>query len=338
MPERVTPRVLLTTYYDRDVIAGPLERLGGSADIVDVGRGRCLTREELVGALPGVHVTVAADENYDADVLDAATDLALIARDGTGYETIDLDAATERGILVTRAPVVHFCTANLVIGLMLAVVRKIPLGNRGVREGQWTDRAQWLCPDVTGMTLGIVGFGQVGREVAKRAQALGMKVVCSDLADVSAAATALGVEVRPLDELLGEADVVTVHIRHTDATAGLFNADLFAKMERGAYFVNTSRGGIVDEPALVDALASGRLAGAALDVFVQEPTPVDNPLLAFENVVATPHVAGDTTTTMAQAVEMNVTQILDCLAGRKPDHLLNPDAWAGARVHALRSG
>jgi len=336
MAPEFRPRVLLTTYYDRDVIAEPLNRLRTSADIKDAGRGRCLTRDELVADLPGVHVTIAADEKYPADVLDRAKDLVLIARDGTGYEGIDLEAATGLGILVTRAPVVHFCTANMVIGLMIALVRKIVVCNQGVRDDLWTDRAKWLCPDLTGMTLGIVGFGQVGREVAKRALAMGMEIVCCDTADVSPAAAEMGVSVASMDEVLAGADVVSVHIRHTEKTANMFNGALFSKMKKGTYFVNTSRGGIVDEAALCQALAAGHLAGAALDVFAQEPTPPDNPLLALENLVCTPHVGGDTSTTMALAIDMNVTQIFDCFAGRKPGNFLNPEAWESARIHNLK--
>ena len=329
------PRVLLTTYYDREVIAGALERLRASAEVVDANRGRCLTRDQLVQSLPGVHVTIAADEKYTREVIESTADLVLIARDGTGYDGIDLEAATQCGILVTRAPVVHHATANMAVGLMIALVRKIIPCNRGVRKGLWTDRTRWLCPDLTGMTLGIIGFGQVGREVAKRASAFGMKILACDLADISAAADEAGAKVTTLADLLAASDVVSVHIRHTEKTAGMFNADLFARMKKGAYFMNTSRGGIVDEEALLGALTSDHLAGAALDVFAQEPTPPDNPLLALESVVCAPHVAGDTSTPMALAIEMNVEQIFDCFSGRKPENLLNPNAWEKARLHDL---
>jgi len=331
------PRVLLATYYDRDVIAEPLARLGERAEIVDANRGRCVTAAELTEALPGIHITIAADEKYPAEILDVGTDLLMIARDGTGYEGIDLATATERGIVVTRAPVVHFATANMTIGLMIALVRKLTVCDRGIRRGLWTERDRWLCPDLTGMTLGILGLGQVGMEIAKRASAMGMKLLAYDLVDVSARAGEVGAEVASMEEVLAGSDVVTVHIRHTEKTANMFNADLFAKMKKGAYFVNTSRGGIVDESALAEALSSGHLAGAALDVFAQEPTPEDNPLLAMDNVVCSPHVCGDTSTTMAQAIEMNVTQIFECLAGRKCDHILNPEVWEGARIHRVGS-
>lgn len=329
------PRVLLATYYDRDVIAGPLARLREKAEIIDVNRGRCVTAEELAEALPGIHAVIAADEKYTAAIMDVAKDLLMIVRDGTGYEAIDLDAATERGIIVTRAPVVHFATANMTIGLMIALVRRLTVCDRGIRRGLWTQRDRWLCPDLTGMTLGILGLGQVGVEVAKRARAMGMKLLAYDLADVTDRAAEVGAEVASLDQVLAASDVVAVHIRHTEKTRNMFDAALFAKMRKGAYFVNTSRGGIVDEGALVGALNSGHLAGAALDVFAQEPTPGDNPLLAMDNVVCTPHVGGDTSTTMVLAIDMNVTQIFECLAGRQCEHILNPQVWETARIHSV---
>ena len=329
------PRVLLATYYDRDVIASPLAELRTLADITDANRGRCLTGEELLKDLPAAHVSVAADEKYTPEVLDQAPELVLIARDGTGYDGVDVEAATERGILVTRAPVVHHATANLTIGLMVAVVRKIPLCDRGVREGQWTDRHRWLCPDLTGMTLGLFGFGQIGREVAKRAIAFGMHIIAFDIADVTAAAAAMGVRVGSMEEVLRDADVISVHMNATKQNRHMFNAAAFAGMKEGAYFVSCARGSIVDETALYEALKSNHLAGAALDVFAQEPTPKDNRLLELENVVCTPHVAGDTTTTMVEAICVNVGQIRDCFDGTSPQHLLNPEAWKDARLHRL---
>ena len=324
--------VLLTSYYDRQVIAEPLRRLRSSAEIIDANRGRNLTLKEVLQSVAGIEAIIAADEPYPAQVFERASDLLIIARDGTGFENIDLQAATEHGVIVTYAPVVHHAAANLTIGLMIDLVRKIAFADRAIRQDKWTDRPAFLCPDLTGMTLGIVGFGQVGREVALRARALGMEVLAYDSADISAAAKAVDARVVPLETLLALCDVVTVHIRHTHKTKHLFNAGLFGKMKKGAYFINTSRGGLVNESDLMDALDSGQLAGAALDVFEQEPINPDNPLLALPNVVLTPHVAGDTSTTMAAAIEMNVDQILDLLAGRKPSNILNADLWGSDRI------
>lgn len=326
-------RVLMTSYYDRQVIADQLERLRGSAELVEVNLGRILTLEEVLDNVAGIQGIIAADEPYTSEVFERASELLIIAREGTGFDKIDLAAATAHGVVVTRAPVVHHATANLTIGLMISLVRKIPFGDRAVRQNKWTDRTSFLCPDVTGMTLGVVGFGQVGREVAARARALGMNLLIYDSADVDEAAQEIGAHVVGLDELLTSSDVITVHLRHTQETAYFFCAETFDKMKKGAYFINTSRGGIVKESDLVKALTSGHLAGAALDVFEEEPPDPENPLLAIPNVVLTPHVAGDTSTTMIAAIEMNVTQILDLLAGKKPSNILNPEVWDKARIH-----
>jgi len=332
---KINPRVLIVSYYDRAIIAEQLDRLHASAEIIDMNLGRNLTEDEMLDAVPGVHATIAADEIYSRKVFERAGDLLLIARDGTGYDKIDLTAATDHGVVVTRAPVVHHATANLTLGLMIALVRQIPFADGVVRDNKWTDRSALLCPDLTGMTLGIVGFGQVGREVAARARAFGMKLLVYDYADVSKAADAYGAKVVALDDLLANSGVVSVHIQHNKETAGMFNEDLFGKMKPGAYFVNTSRGGVVNESALTDALKSGRLGGAALDVFKNEPVEPDNPLLSLKNVLLTPHVAGDTSTTMVAAIEMNVTQILDFFAGKKPSNILNPEVWDNARIHKI---
>jgi len=335
MPSDLRPTILFSSFYERDLIADGLERLRGLGDVREVNRGRNLTRQELLEFLPGAHACVVADEKYDADLLDQVDDLALIAREGTGYDGVDIEAATARGILVTNAPAVHNATANQTIGLMIALVRRIIPCNRGVREGEWTQRGRWRCPDLTGMTLGIAGFGLTGREVAKRAIAMGMRVLAHNRSDVAEVAQSLGAQVASLDDLLASSDVVTVHIRHSTQTERMFDAAVFAKMKRGAYFLNVARGGLVDEAALVDALTRGHLAGAAIDVMSQEPPERDNPLLALDNLICTPHVGGETTTTVRKAFDMAVDQVCDCFEGKKPRQLVNPAAWERGRIHQL---
>ena len=168
--------------------------------------------------------------------------------------------------------------------------------------------------------------------VARRGAALGMHILVCSRRGASEAARSVDAQVVSADDLLARSDVVSVHVRLTETTAGMFGAERFARMKRGAYFVNAARGGIVDEAALREALASGHLAGAALDVFAREPARADHPLLAFDNVLCTPHFAGDTTTTMVRAVETAVGQIAESLAGRRPRHLVNPEAWDRARA------
>jgi len=333
MSKKLKPRVLLTNYYDRQVIAEPLAELYRLAEIVDGNCSRNFTLAELRQALPGIQAVIAADEPYPREVFENAPDLLLVARDGAGYDKIDLQAATDHGVVIARAPVVIDATANLTLGLMIALVRQILLADRALREGRWTDRQAFLCPDLTDMTLGIAGFGLVGQQVALRASALGMKVYAFDSADITMSAAASGVQVVALEELLQRCDVVSVHLRHTPQTRNFFNAARFAQMKKGAYFLNTSRGEIVNEADLAAALRSGHLAGAALDVFQREPIDLNNPLLSLPNVILSPHLAGDTTTTMIQATQMNAEQIRDLFSGKQPAQVLNPEVWPKARIH-----
>jgi D-3-phosphoglycerate dehydrogenase len=337
MTEAFRPCVLFSCFYDRPIIAEPLGRLRAMADVREVNRGRNLTEQELLESLPGAHAVIAADEKYPPRLLDAAGDLVLIAREGTGYDGVDVEAATQRGILVTNAPVVHRATANMTIGLLIAMVRKILICDRDVREGRWTQRDRRVCPGLTEMTLGIMGFGLVGREVAARAAALGMKVLVYNRSDVSDEVQRLGARTGSFEEVLAGSDVVSVHIRHSPQTDRMFAKDQFAQMKHGAYFMNMARGGIVDEGALIEALQSRHLAGAAMDVFAEEPPSPDNPLLAMQNVVCAPHVGGETTSTMRQGVDMAVDELCACLDGRRPAHLVNPVAWDHARLHELLS-
>ena len=177
MALNVKLRVLMANYYDRDVIGPCLCPLREVAEIIDANLGRNMTLEEICQAVNGIHAVIAADEPYTRQVFECAQDLFIVTRDGAGYDKIDLQAATDFGIVVTRAPVVIDATANLTIGLMIALIRKIAMADRAIRKNEWTNRAALLCPDLTGMTLGIVGFGQVGQKVTARALAMGMKLL-----------------------------------------------------------------------------------------------------------------------------------------------------------------
>ena len=325
----------MTNYYDREVIAEALWPLRQAATIVDRSCQRNFTLDEIRDAIPGHHAIIAADEPYSREILECADKLLILARDGTGYDKIDLQAATELGIVVTRAPVVADATANLTVGLMIALVRQVLLADCAVRSQRWTDRASLLCPDLTGMTLGIIGFGDIGRRVATRATSLGMNVEVYNRSDVTESARNAGAKAVSLNELLANADVVSIHLPHTPDTRGFCCRELFRKMKKGAYFLNTARGELVREEDLVEALKSSHLAGAALDVFQKEPVDPNNPLLDLPNVLLSPHMCGDTTTTMIQATEINVAQIVDLFSGRKPSPILNPEVWRKARIHAI---
>jgi glyoxylate reductase len=256
--------------------------------------------------LPGVDILLEAVVEVGTDELDLVPDLRLIANYGVGYDNVDVAACRERGIAVTNTPgVLDAAVAELTLALILACRRLILGSDRFVREGRWRhgwSRPEQLGHDLAGSTLGLVGFGRIGREVAKRAEAFGVRV------DFSRRTGGM-----PLDELFRNSDVVSLHIPLTPETLGLISREQLALLRDGATLINTARGAIVDEDALVDELASGRIS-AGLDVFAQEPR-VPERLLGLPNVVLTPHIASATVETRAAMTRVLVDNVLALLRG-----------------------
>lgn len=286
------PRILITSpilqhapgpYRDRLEAAGmEVVYLPETANIFEI--------PQLIRQLDGIDGTLASVEPYTREVL-AATKLRAIARHGVGYDAIDVAAATDyRVAIAIAAGTNHDCVAEQAIALLLGVFRAVPARDRSLRERKW-NRGR-LLPRLAGRTLGIVGFGRIGRALAPRAKGLGLTVIAHDPLASAASAAALGVRLVPLDELMATADIVSLHCPVTPETALMINARSLARMRPGSVLLNTSRGGLVDEPALVEALRSGHLYGAGLDVFQQEPPANHNPLLDLDNVVLSPHMAG----------------------------------------------
>jgi D-3-phosphoglycerate dehydrogenase len=228
------------------------------------------------------------------DILSAADRLKVVGRAGVGVDNIDVESARRRGITVLNAPAGNVISAaEHTLALMLALVRRIPQADASLRAGKW-ERTRLRGIELHGKTLGLAGAGRIGSEVAKRAQAFAMRVVVYDPYLTAEAAGRLAVELVTLPELLRSADVVSVHTPLTDETRGLIGAEELASMKPTAYLINAARGGVVDEAALIAALRRAELAGAALDVFEEEPLPGDHPLLALENVVLVPHLGAAT--------------------------------------------
>lgn len=256
--------------------------------------------------LPGVDVLLEAVVAVGADELGLLPDLRVVANYGVGYDNVDLAACRERGIAVTNTPgVLDAAVADLTLALILACRRLVVASDRFVRERRWEHgwaRPELLGHDLAGSTLGIVGMGRIGRQVTKRAEAFGMRVVFSRRSGGM-----------PLDELLGEADVVSLHVPLTPETHGLLSRERLARLRDGATLINTARGAIVDEEALVDELDSGRIS-AGLDVFADEPH-VPERLLGLENVVLTPHVASATVETRAAMTLVLVDNVLAFVRG-----------------------
>ncbi len=317
-------RVLVASFYNRQAVAPTLEVLARRADVVLCREGRRLTEDELIGHLKGMDAVIGSDEPYTERVFASSPRLRIVALDGVGFDNVDLDSATRHGVIVANAPVNDSAVADLTLGLMIAAVRQVLTCDRGMRGGRWGDRDRYLSRDVNGATLGLLGFGRVGKAVAKRAAGFGMVVLAYDPSMDVASAQHLGVRPVTMDELLAASDILSVHVPLTPATVHLLDAAALRKMKPGAYLVNTSRGAVVEEAALVAALESGQLAGAGLDVLCEEPPSVDNPLFRFDNVVLTPHVGSDTYGTFLRIFECAVGGIVRLFDGQRPDHVVNP--------------
>tara|TARA_R110002126_G_scaffold10067_4_gene45052 strand:- start:3309 stop:4928 length:1620 start_codon:yes stop_codon:yes gene_type:complete len=252
-----------------------------------------MTPEELLTAVPDVHgVMVRSATKITADVIAAAPHLEVVGRAGVGVDNVDVKAATQRGVVVMNTPTGNtVTTGELAISLLCSVARHIPRADRLTRSGTWKKKGL-MGSEITGKTLGVIGLGRIGRVVADRAQGLRMNVIAHDpyLSGTGAASPVEGVDLMTLDELLERADFVTLHVPLIDSTRNIISKEAMAKMKPGARLINAARGGLVDEHALAEALESGHLAGAALDVMVEEPPSPDHPLLGREDVILTPHL------------------------------------------------
>ncbi len=308
------PAVLVTRKLPASVIA----RLEASCD-VDLWDGRdAIPRDELMRRATGAHAIVCLlTDTIDAPVLDAAgPDLKVVANVAVGYNNIDVPACTARGVVATNTPdVLTNACADFTWGLILAITRRLGEGERVVRAGRWQGWGldYMLGTELRGKQLGIVGMGRIGRAVADKAPAFGMSVAC----EARGRAAVPGVEAMPLDRLLATSDIVSLHCPITPETRHLIDQKALARMKRTAYLINTSRGPVVDEAALAWALAERRIAGAALDVYEQEPL-VHPDLLSLENVMLVPHLASATTETRTAMADLAVSNVLRVLEGQAP--------------------
>ncbi|MGD2069624.1 MAG: phosphoglycerate dehydrogenase [Gemmatimonadota bacterium] len=269
-------------------------------------------------------------------LLGRAPVLEVVGRAGVGVDNIDLEAATERGVAVLNAPAGNTVSAaELAMALVLSTVRRIPEADRTIREGRW-ERSRFAGVELRGKTLGLVGAGRIGGEVARRARAFGMVVVVHDPWLTDERADDLGVARMELDALLGRADVVSLHVPLTDETRGMIDADRIGRMKAGAFLVNASRGGVVDEHALARALVDGRLGGAALDVYAEEPLPEDSPLRAAPGLVLTPHLGASTAEAQKLVAEEIAGAVRDALLQGDLSRALNAPRIGGEALRRLR--
>jgi len=282
-----------------------------SAGEVEVRSG--MSESELLETLPPFHALVVRSATVvTARSLTNAANLAVIARAGIGIDNIDVDAATERGIVVMNTPEASsVTTAEHALSLLLSMARNIPAADASMHAGEWK-KSKFIGAELTGKTLGVIGLGRIGRVVADRANGLQMRVTAYD-PFVDASSAPAWITMGTLDEILAAADFVTIHVPKSEETKHLFDAERFAMMKQGARLVHAARGGIVDEDALCDALDSGHLAGAALDVFEQEPLPPESRLRRTAGVILTPHL-GASTVEAKRKVSVDVAeQVVTCL-------------------------
>jgi D-3-phosphoglycerate dehydrogenase len=273
-----------------DMSKKAVEILTGAGFSVDFKVG--MKPEELAACIGEYHgVGVRSASKISAATLASPGKLKIIGRAGVGVDNIDVKAATEKGILVINTPQGNAAAAaELAIGLMFALARKIPQASESMRQGIW-EKKKFMGAEIAGKTLGVVGLGNIGRHAAERGVGLKMNVIGYD--PHPPAQLPAGVKTVSLDEVITKSDFITLHVPLTPDTKGLFGAATFAKMKKGSYLINCARGGIVDESAVLEALKSGQLAGAALDVFAKEP-PEPSPLFQHENLIASPHLGAST--------------------------------------------
>ena len=311
-----------------DVSEAGLQPLVAASFAIDKRTG--LTGDELHAAIADAQgLVVRSATTVTSDLIDAAKSLRVIGRAGVGVDNIDVSAATARGIVVMNAPDGNtITTAEHTIALLVALARSVPQANSSLKSGKW-ERKHFVGTELQGKTLGIIGLGRIGKTVASRAHALGMKVVAYDPFMASDQARDLEIESASIDDVLACADFLTIHTPLTPDTRGLIDAKALSKMKPGARVINCARGGLIDEQALYDAIKSGKIGGAALDVFSQEPPPLDHPLLSLDEVIATPHL-GASTTEAQEGVAFTVAE-------QMRDYLLNGALRGAVNVPALGS-
>lgn len=285
-----------------------------------------LDEERLLTEVADVDaIIIRANGGVSRRLMEAAPHLKVIGRHGVGVEKIDLAAAAERGIVVVNTPEANTeSVAEHCLGMMLVLAKWMRRADEATRQGVWRARYEYIGDELYGKTLGLLGFGRIGQRVAQLCRrALDMSVLYYDIFEYPEAAAAVKARRVSLDELLAQSDVLSVHVPLLPSTRGLLGEAELRLMKPGAYIINTARAAIVEEAALVTALRQGRLAGAGLDVFGDEPAPVDNPFFALDNVIVTPHMAAHTQEAMRRMAKTVVTDVIAVLAREQPRYPVN---------------
>lgn len=325
------PKVLVSPYRLSALTHPALRRLEEAGfDLVPNPNGRNFTPDELAKALDGCVGTLAGAEKYIEPVFAAAKDLKIIARMGVGWDAVDVDAATRHGVVLAMAfGTNHESVADLTFSMMGALATRLFTYHPQIAGGGWqaqTHDSLWRS------TLGIIGIGRIGKAVVRRAKAFEMRILVDDIKPDRAFVEANGLELVDKDTIFRESDFVTLHCSAAPETADLINARTLGLMKPGAFLINAARGSMVDEDALAEALNSGRIAGAGLDVFKKEP-PVGSPLIKAKNAIFTPHAAGGNARALDAALHLAIDNVIAVAKGGRPNEelVVNPEVWQRPR-------
>ncbi len=323
----------MKVFVTRKIPGKALDKLTSSGHEVEISKfGRPLTQEELVEKVKGADALLTLlTDRVDGDLMDVAgPQLKIVSNYAVGFDNVNIKAATDRGIVVTNTPSeeINEAVAEHTWALILSLARRIVEADEAVRRGAYKgwEPDIFLGINLIGKTLGIIGLGRIGSRVAQRAKGYNMTILYNKRKPDPEKEKELGVTFVSLDDLLSKSDFVTLHVPLTEETRHMINKETLAKMKKGSYLINTARGPVVDEHDLVEALRSGHLAGAALDVYDNEPN-IDPELIGMENVILTPHIASATWEAREKYGQLAVDAILDVLENKKPQNLVNEKVW-----------
>lgn len=317
------PRIVATAPVD-DVAERVLGEFGKFEVAPDT------SEETLMSLLDGtLGIVVRGEGKAPASIIESAKDLKVIGRPGAGYDSVDIKAATARGIPVVYAPGQGAAAvAEGAMALLLTLVKKIPLFDQAVKSGNWNERYETMGRDMEGSTLGIIGLGQIGAKTARLAQAFGAKVISYDPMVDAKKAAEVGVEMVSVEKLFAESDYISVHAPLADATRGIVSRKLLATTKPGAILINTARGGLVESlDVLLDELNSGRLSAVGLDVFPTEPPDISHPIFKHPNCLTTPHAIGITSGVMERLSRVMAEGMAAVLRGDRPEFVVNPEVF-----------
>jgi D-3-phosphoglycerate dehydrogenase / 2-oxoglutarate reductase len=322
-------KVTLTT-ESAERIRAQLEAIPDLAVTARYGLAHARDADELARGIDGAWATIAGSEPYTRAVFQAAPQLKAVLRWGTGSDAIDVGAATEAGVAVLTTPGVNAeAVADMALALMLACIRRLPQLDEAVRAAAW--RVDGPTRDLAGATVGVVGLGAVGRAVTRRLRAFGCRVLALEPNPDRDFCAHYEVELSDLPAMLPRLDVLTLHAPANQTSRGLIGSGELNRLPRHAVLVNTARGDLIDQAALVRALESGQIAAAGLDVFEREPVPSDDPILRAPNTILSGHVSSYTGLGLSRTADAVLANLRELLAGQIPASCLNPQAWAGGR-------